>query len=215
MTKNLAPHQMIQKLSVRNKLAFFTSLLAFLFLFPGIYLSMLTISTNGSVNAKLPNVEKGFLGLPKVEGSKQEHFKLEIFDTTRSILKTVHDLWNRDYRFVATMIFLFSVIIPVGKTILLTYIYFCNKSETRRKIFSFIKSIGKWSMCDVYIAAIFLAYLSTGATRIENTKNVTMMGFNIHVDVFAGMHAQLQIGYWCFVAYCLLSLLALQLYEPY
>lgn len=215
MSPNLAPHKVIQKLSLRNKLAFFTSLIAFLFLFPGIYLSMLTVTTNGSVNAKLPHIEKNVIGLPKIEGTQQERIKLDLFDTTRSILKTIHDLWNKNYFFVATMIFLFSVIIPFGKGCLITYIFFTNNSERRKKIFSFIKAIGKWSMCDVFIVAILLSYLSTGATEVKHTKDITLMGFDVHVNVLASMQAQLHIGYWCFVAYCLLSLLALQLYEPY
>lgn len=175
---------------------------------------MLSISTKGSIKTEIPHLQSGFLGIPKVQGTEEHKMELKIFDTTRSILKTIHDLWERDYFFVATMIFLFSVIIPVIKGILVTYCFFSKSTQKRRKVYEFVKAIGKWSMCDVYIVAIFLAYLSTGATQTENTKNITMMGYNINVDVLTGMHAQLQIGFWCFLAYCLLSLTALQLYEP-
>lgn len=204
----------IQNLSPRNKLAFSLLIISFLFLFPGIYLSMLTISSSGSINAKVPQVESNFLGIPHVSGNEQKHMSLNIFDTTRSILKTVHDLWLRHYFFVASMIFLFSVLIPFIKGSLLTYLFFKRHTKTREKIFNFIKSIGKWSMCDVFIVAIYLAYLSTGATQTESTKNITMMGQSINVDILAGMHAHLQIGFWCFLSYCLLSLAALQLYKP-
>jgi paraquat-inducible protein A len=209
------PQMAIQKLSLRNKLAFFTSILSVFFFFPGIYLSMLSIATTGSINAQVPHIVHNFIGFPHVAGTEQHHIALNIFDSTRSILKTVHDLWNQDYIFVASMIFLFSVIVPLIKGSLLTVIFFNKHSETRKKVFAFIKSIGKWSMCDVYIVAIFLAYLSTGATQTENAKTVTMLGYAINVDVLAGMQAHLQIGFWCFLTYCFLSLLALQLYEPY
>ncbi len=209
------PNLAIQKLSLRNKLAFSISLLSFFFLFPGIYLSMLSISNTGSINAKVPHVESGILGIPSVKGTENRHMSLNIFDTTRSILKTVHDLWKKDYIFVASMIFLFSVIIPLIKEVLVLSIFFTKNPETRNKIFSCINSIGKWSMCDVFIVAILLAYLSTGASQTENVKNITMMGYTVNVDVFAGMQAHLQIGFWFFLTYCLLSLLALQLYEHY
>ncbi len=215
MPQAKSPKAMIQKLSARNKLAFFTSIVSFLFLFPGIYLSMLTISTTGSINAQTPHIETNIIGIPSVSGSEQHHMNLNIFDTTRSILKTVHNLWDRDYFFVASMIFLFSVIVPITKGILLSYTFFTKNSVRRKNIFLFIKAIGKWSMCDVFIVAILLAYLSTGASKTENVKNFVIMGHSINVDVFAGMHAQLHIGFWCFLTYCLLSLIALQLYESY
>ncbi len=205
----------IQKLSLRNKLAFSISILSFFFLFPGIYLSMLTVSTTGSINAKIPHVESGFLGMPNVKGTEHRQMPLKIFDKTRSILKTVQDLWNKKYFFVASMILLFSVLVPLVKGLLITCIFFNKKPETRRKIFVFIKSIGKWSMCDVFVVAVLLAYLSTGASQTENVKNITMMGYTVNVDVLAGMQAHLQIGFWFFLTYCILSLLALQLYESY
>ena len=215
VTTKINTQDTLLKLSFRNKMALITSLIAFIFLFPGIYLSMLTIATNGSVNAKLPHVESTILGFPQIKGTEEKHIGLKIFDTTRSILKTVHDLWQRDYYFVASMILLFSVIIPFIKGIMITYVFLSKKAETRKKVFDIIKSIGKWSMCDVFIVAIFLAYLSTGATQTENVKNVMVMGHSVQVDVLAGMHAHLQIGFWCFLTYCILSLLALQLYDPY
>ncbi len=207
--------QVIQKLSIRNKLAFSISILAFFFFFPGIYLSMLTIATTGSINAKIPHVAHTILGFPLTSGSVNEHMDLHIFDTTRSILTTIYSLWLRDYIFVSCMILLFSVMIPITKGLLLIYSFFKKSSTQRKKIFTFIKSIGKWSMSDVFIVSIFLAYLSTGATQTENVKNIMMMGHSVHVDVLAGMHAHLEAGFWCFLIYCLLSLLALQLYEPY
>jgi paraquat-inducible protein A len=175
---------------------------------------MLTVSTTGSINAKTPHVESGFMGIPSVKGTEQHHMQLKVFDTTRSILKTVHDLWQKDYLFVSAMIFLFSIIVPFAKGILVIYSFFAKDAEVRVKVYKFVNAIGKWSMCDVFIVAVFLSYLSTGATQTENTKNMSIMGHPINVDVMAGMHAQLQIGFWCFLAYCLLSLLALQLYEP-
>ena len=202
-------------ISHRNKLAFALSLISFLFFFPGIYLSMLTVSTKGSINAEIPHVDKGFLGIPKVEGKDQKHISLNIFDTSRSTLKIVHDLWNRNNMFVASMIFLFSVIVPLIKETLIVFIFFNRNKQTRKKVYVFMEAIGKWSMCDVFIVAILLTYLSTGATQSENMKHVSMMGYQVNVDVLTGMHAQLQIGFWCFLTYCLLSLIALQLYEPY
>lgn len=205
----------IGTLSKKNKIAFTLSLLSFLFFFPGIFLSMLNVSTTGSINAKVPHVESGFLGIPSVKGTERKHMSLNIFNTTRSVTNTIGNLYQKDYFFVATMILLFSVLVPLIKEILIVYIFFCKSEKVRKSIMVFIKSIGKWSMCDVFIVSVLLAYLSTGSTQTQNVKNISMMGFNVNVDVLAGMHAHLEMGYWFFVTYCLLSLLALQLYDPY
>ncbi len=205
----------ISKLSLRNKLAFTLSLIALLFLLPGIYLSMLTIESKGSINASVPHVESTFLGIPHIKGTENKHISVNIFDTQRSILKTVHDLWERHYLFVAVMIFLFSVVVPFTKSFLVTYLFFHKSAKTRQQILAFIKSIGKWSMCDVFIVAVLLCYLSTGAASSETTKNIAVMGQPINVDILTSMHANLHTGFWCFLTYCLLSLIALQLYEAY
>lgn len=204
-----------RRLSIRNKLAFSCSALSFFFLFPGIYISMLTISSHGKVAARIPHVEFGFLGIPSIEGTDLRHITINLIDTSRSILNVVHDLWNKDYLFVASMIFLFSVVVPVVKGILLFCIFFSRNSIFRKHVFAFIKSIGKWSMCDVFITATFLAYLGTGAGRSHNSSDISIMGYNAHLDVLVGMKAVLHAGFWYFLTYCLLSLLALQLYEEY
>jgi hypothetical protein len=186
-------------MSFRNKLAFLTSIISFFFLIPGVYLSILTIKTSGTVAA------------PEMEAK----FGVRFFDTTNSILKTVHDLFTGDYKFVACMIFLFSVIVPAIKGLLLIYVLITKDSTIRKKIFAFIKSIGKWSMCDVFIAATFLAYLSSGSKSHGEHHEVVVSGYQVGVDVMVKMSAHLQIGFYCFLAYCLLSLVALQLYEEY
>lgn len=205
----------VKKISHRNRLAFLLSLIAFLFLFPGIYLSMLTISTQGNVHAKLASHQSSALGTYAAAHTPEKQMILKIFDTKRSILNTVHSLWEKNYFFVASMIFLFSVIVPVAKGLLLTVIFFSPSKRWRASILAFIKAIGKWSMCDVFIVAILLSYLSTGASATENSKNVALMGYAVNVDVMTSMHSHLQIGFWCFLTYCLLSLLALQIFEPY
>lgn len=205
----------IQKLSTRNKLAFSISILSFLILFPGIYLPMLSISNEGELRAKVPRLESNFLGIPSIQGTETRHMEIDIFDTTRSTLKMIYDLWEKKYHFVSSMILLFSVIIPILKGGLLTYIFFTKNQKIRNNIFTFIKSIGKWSMCDVFVVAILLVYLSTGGAETQNVSNVTIMGYTVKVHTLVGMQAQLEIGFWFFLSYCLLSLLALQLYKSY
>ncbi len=176
---------------------------------------MLSISGKEYINTRVPQIESGFLGIPTQVGTEAYHIGIKLFDTSRSILKTVDHLWHHDYRFVAMMIFLFSVMVPVTKGLALTYIIFHQDRGVRKKIFYIIKSIGKWSMCDVFITAIFLVHLSVGAGGARSLSQITLMGQKLNLKVLVEMQANLEIGFWCFLAYCLLSLLALQLYEDY
>jgi len=180
---------------IRNGFSFVTSIIAYFFLVPGVYLSMLTINTNETVKSTVGN------------------FHVHIFNTSNSILRTVHDLYQQDYRFVACMIFLFSIIVPVIKALLLTFVFFTPNPTLKRNIFEFVKTIAKWSMCDVFIVAILLAYLSTGSHTHVESHQVSVFIFSIDVNVAVKMKAQLEIGFYCFLTYCLLSLIALQLYK--
>jgi paraquat-inducible protein A len=199
----------------RNKLAFLISIISFCFLFPGVNLPMLTIQSKGHIAAQLPHVEYNFFGIPSQEGTETHKMGIKVFDNNRSILGVVYDLWSKGYHFVCIMIFTFSVAVPVLKELLLFYIFFSKNPKTRESIFSFIKSIGKWSMCDVFIVAIFLTYLGTGAMGSHSVSNINIMDFNVHLNIIVISKASLQIGAWCFLTYCLLSLTALQLYKKY
>lgn len=186
---------MLRNISLRNKCALVLSLVSFGFLFPGIYLSMLRINTTGSVKAPLTEIG------------------IQFFNTANSILSTVSELFAQKYFFVAIMIFLFSVVVPCIKGLLLIYIVLTKNKIVANKIFHFIKAIGKWSMCDVFVVAIFLSFLSTGTRTPGNQSETSILGIPIDVDILVNMNAQLEIGFYCFVTYCLLSLTALQLYE--
>jgi paraquat-inducible protein A len=205
----------IRSLSIRNKLAFLFSSISFVFLFPGVYLSMLSISSTENIAAKVPHLEYGFFGIPHQVGTEIRHIGINLFDTSRSILKTLEHLWNHGHHFVAIMIFLFSVIVPVTKGLALIYVILHKNRVVREKIFGMIKAIGKWSMCDVFITAIFLVYFSIGAGGTHHLSQVTIMGYILPLNVLIEMQAHLEIGFWCFLTYCLLSLIALQLYENY
>lgn len=186
------------KMGKRNAIAFLFTITSFLFLVPGVYLSMLTIQSKGEMEAAIAGP-----------------LKMQLFKTSNSILNTVQDLFMHDNRFVACMIFLFSVIVPVVKGVIILAVFFSENSLMRKKLFAFVKAIGKWSMCDVFIVAIFLAYFSTKSHMRGTTHETYILGFPIDVNVLIKMNAQLEIGFYCFLTYCILSLIALQLYKEY
>jgi len=182
------------KYRVRNQLAILLTILSFVAFVPGISLSMLKLNLSGSIDAPIGYVSLNF------------------FDTSNSILKTVDNLYHRNNKFVAIMIFLFSIVVPITKGILFGYVL-VSDNPVRKKILAFTQAIGKWSMCDVFVVATFLAYLSTSSSNKESIHETTILGFSFEYDVSVAMHAKLQVGFYFFLAYCLLSLISFQLYS--
>ncbi|MEC8524673.1 MAG: paraquat-inducible protein A [Pseudomonadota bacterium] len=113
--------------------------------------------------------------------------KAELFNETRSIWETVTSLNEQGYALVAFLIVTFSVVIPVlkGLTILFTWLW---PSDLRWRI---VAAISKWSMVDVFVVGILVAFLTAKAT--------------------AEMQATLLNGFWWFLGFCILSIISGQL----
>ncbi len=114
----------------------------------------------------------------------------ELFRETRSILQTVRNLHESGNDFVAGLILLFSVIVPVAKGVLLLVCFALRDAARRFRLFRFVRSISKWSMADVFVVGVYVAYLAAKATDM--------------------LDAVAEPGFYYFTAYCLVSLLALQ-----
>ncbi|HKP94426.1 MAG TPA: paraquat-inducible protein A [Fibrobacteria bacterium] len=158
---------------IANALALILILASFACLVPGLYLPALTLD----ISPTLP-----FLG------------KLTLYHQTRSILGTVRNLYETGNLLVAGLILLFSIAVPFAKGLILLYVMALKRAPFRMRLFRFVAAIGKWSMADVFVMGIFLAYLATGAAN--------------------GVTARLHEGFWCFLGYCLLSVASAQLMRP-
>lgn len=117
--------------------------------------------------------------------------RLEVYNETRSILGTISDLFDNDNAFVGFLILFFSVIVPVLKAIALLLVVSMPNLPARPRILRFVNLISKWSMADVFVVGVFIAFLS-----LQSNKNVS---------------AELHEGFFWFLGYCLLSILAAQM----
>ncbi len=114
---------------------------------------------------------------------------IKLFEDTRSILQTVESLHESGNDFVAGLILLFGVIVPIVKGLTLIGALAVRAAGPRRWADHFARAISKWAMNDVFVVAVFVAFLSARATD--------------------GLDATLERGFYWFSAYVLLSLLAL------
>lgn len=130
----------------------------------------------------------------------------ELVNQELSIMQTVEQLWKDERLLVAGLIFLFSVCVPLIKTSLVSVAYFCRNLKIQQRLLEFVGGIGKWSMADVFVVAIFLAVLSTNHADTATQEQVRIFGFKLAIEVSSQTLSAVGEGFYYFVGYCLISL---------
>ena len=154
----------------RNIIAVAVILLSLGLLYPGLTEPMLNLT----IAAKLP-----FLG------------DMELYNKTQSIMQSIYDLFDSGNTLVALLILVFSVVIPIMKAICLLIALIMPFHPISPRLHQFVLVIGKWSMADVFVVGLFMAFMAGKA----------------HPSTQAELHA----GFYFFLAYCILSILGSQL----
>jgi paraquat-inducible protein A len=113
------------------------------------------------------------------------HFIVDfnLFNEKRSVLGTLQTLWESGNYWPFLLIFLFGIVVPLVKSGVIFYLLAAKNPQA--KWYGFISAISKWAMADVFAISIFVAFL--GANAMQSTK------------------ANLELGFYCFSAYVLLS----------
>lgn len=141
---------------------------------------------------------------PQITESLQKSVtEVEVYEQTRSIVGAVRRLYEVGSPVPATLILLFSVVVPLGKAALVAWTMFLRTPELRQRTMALVVTIAKWSMADVFVVAIFIAYLAAQASATPTT------GPNAAPPLIA-FTAQLGAGFYWFAAYCLFSLASQQ-----
>ena len=147
------------------------------------------------------DLKKGILAAltPQVTASLQKSgTDVEVYTQTRSILGSVQRLYEVGSPVPATLILLFSVIVPVAKGLLVAVAMFLS-GAARDRVMRFVTAIAKWSMADVFVVAILIAYLAAIASQA--TPGTTAL---------VAFEATFGIGFYFFAAYCVFSLASQQ-----
>jgi uncharacterized paraquat-inducible protein A len=133
---------------------------------------------------------------PQITAALQKNVgDVEVYEQTRSILGTVRRLYEVGSALPATLILLFSVIVPLAKAALVAAAAFMTDAARRQRTLRFVEAIAKWSMADVFVVAIFVAYLAAHATQAPSGAP-PLLAFTAHFGA----------GFYWFTAYCLFSL---------
>src|SRR5262249_9062193 len=119
---------------------------------------------------------------------------VEVYRQTRSIIGSVRNLYEVGSPTPATLILLFSVIVPFTKAALVGWAVLMANDERGRRPMRLVEAIAKWSMADVFVVALFIAYLAAEATKQAAAgASPPLVAFD----------AQFGSGFYWFAAYCL------------
>jgi len=105
---------------------------------------------------------------------------------SKGVMGSIVKLWESGDWIVAGVILLFSVITPVLKILSLLFVSIFMESKFAHHIVKFFKMIGKWSMVDVFVVAVFLVYLTANKGDVSR--------------------AEVEVGLYFFLAYVIVSM---------
>ena len=121
----------------------------------------------------------------KFEGKMYYYFQSKSVD---SIIKL---LYKDNNNTIANVILAFSVIIPLFKLLFTTLLLYWERARKNKTITIILTLIGKWSMADVFVAGVFISYLS-------------FQSMNMHIET----ESEGLIGLYFFLSYAIVSILA-------
>jgi hypothetical protein len=160
--------------------------------------------------AVLPLLETGQGGLKgaivtavgsQLSGQLKSGAPIEVYTQTRSIVGSVQHLYSVESNTAATLILVFSVIVPLTKSLLVSWAVMQSKPGRRRSMLFFVEAIAKWSMADVFAVAVIIAYLAAQASQSVGGDAAAIISFD----------ASFGSGFYWFAGYCLTSLAVQQL----
>ena len=170
-----------------------------IFLFAGIFIPMIEI------DARINSLSFELLST-NIEFTNQV-----LFYKSKSIIDVVSIMLFQkrlDLIIVGFGIFAFSIFFPLLKLMSTAY-YIENKEIRSTKFVSFfVFRSGKWSMADVMVIAIFMAYI--GFSGILTEQLTQLENLSPSLDIISTNESNLRTGFYLFSGYVLLSLMISQ-----
>lgn len=124
--------------------------------------------------------------------------EIEVYHQTRSIMGSVRHLYAVNSWVAATLILLFSVVVPFAKAAMAVWAIQHRDGAVRQRTLKLVEAIAKWSMADVFAVALFITYLAAQASQGPTSPGAPPPILTFKADFGAGF-------YW-FAAYCVFSL---------
>jgi hypothetical protein len=168
----------------------------FALLFGGLFTPMIDIE------AELTRLDLVLVGEPITFDNQVLFFQSKsIIDVVDLLVRT----GRLDLVLVGIGIGLFSVVFPVFKLLATLAYHFKARLRSSPPIRFFALESGKWSMADVFVIALFLAYL--GFDGLTGSQLATLLTDSPFVDLETQNGTQLRAGFHLFAAFCFAGLI--------
>lgn len=154
------------------------------------------------IDARISNMSFSLLG-ESVSFSDQV-----LYYKSKSILEVVQLLMYQDkfdLLIVGLLILTFSVLFPIAKSVCSIIYLYSIKLRSNPFVQFVVFKTGKWSMADVMVIAIFMAYIGFSGVITEQLNQLSNFGQNI--DVLTTNESHLMLGFYLFTSFVILSLL--------
>jgi hypothetical protein len=188
-------------LFLSNKLTRVDYLVLFIFSIPylllGVSLPMLEI------DARLASVSFYMLGEPITFENQILYYNSKSILQVFRILFDHPDFW---IKVTGVLVILFSVFFPVLKLIASIAFLFFEKNRSNRFLQAFVFKIGKWSMADVFVVAIFMSFL--GFQGILSDQMGSIEGLSEEINMITTHESNLLFAFYSFLAFVVISVLA-------
>jgi len=123
-----------------------------------------------------------------------------ILDVTDTLIKSR----GLDTKIVGVLVFLFSIVFPFFKLLLSSLFLFVQRVRNSAFAKGVIFYLGKWSMADVFVVAIFMAYIGFYGI-ISSQLNDIAAGDSYTVETIN--YSRLSPGALFFTSYCIISII--------
>lgn len=83
-------------------------------------------------------------------------------ESTYSVLGGIKDLSASGNTWIAVLIFVFSIVFPFFKIVLLSWSWLTKMHSHFRRVVAVVGVLGKWSMLDVFVVALLVCLVKVG-----------------------------------------------------
>lgn len=173
-------------------LGFILNLLALVLFIPGILQPMFSLTMDVTAQTNISQLSS------------------ELINKELSLIATIKELYQDERILVAALILFFSIVIPIIKSALISFSYFTKNNVLARKVTNFVNAIGKWSMADVFVVAVFLAVMSTNHAETQTAHQLSLFGFKVDLLLSSSTLSNIGVGFYYFTGYCIVSMIASQ-----
>lgn len=139
-----------------------------------------------------------------------------LYYQSKSILevtRTMIEQGGTDLKIVGVLVLCFSILIPLIKLITTGLTLFSRRLSQSSFIKGMIFHLGKWSMADVFVVALFMAYIGFEGILANQLEAIERndTGFAVETINYSGLAP----GALFFTTYCILSILSGVLIQRY